>query len=376
MIRWARRPRAPMAIRMATFSSSWKCGPPGLTPASVRYRQAYVSGGRDGGHRDEHADQGAGPRFGQRDDADNPGQDRYDNGKQVWVIDQAGDRPHAERVQPGGVPGPPYRQAEEKRDDHGGGESGEQSKGTADYRPLGSLLHAEGNTHDRVVFRPHDHGADNKDLGIGEDADRADQPGDGEEDVETGSVDGVRADPGLDDFPYGYHVTLHQKMLRGWCRPFPQRGIHVLDGNNAAVVVLEGLQVPEHGVGGPGPHLELDGVAGWPAGSAREHEQVRDAGVGGEGLDNLLGPVRRADQTHVKGHRRATSASTMVIGTARARIRPTRVRIWLVVKPASDAQSPWLICQPFIHRLHTLYPGPFVTSKVDAAGAVIITRIG
>ena len=74
---------------------------------------------------------------------------------------------------------------------------------------------------------------------------------------------------------------LHQKMLRGWCCPFPESGIHVLDGNGAAMFVLENLQVAEHGVSGPGAYVELDGIAGGPVGSTREHEQVRDTGVGG-----------------------------------------------------------------------------------------------
>jgi hypothetical protein len=59
--------------------------------------------------------------------------------------------------------------------------------------------------------------------------------------------------------------------------------------------------VLEHGVGGPGPNVELDGVTGWPAGGAREHEQVGDTGVGGECLDEVMGPVGRADQAYMKG---------------------------------------------------------------------------
>ena len=100
-------------------------------------------------------------------------------------------------------------------------------------------------------------------------------------------------------------------MLRGRGHLFAESGIHVVNGDGAAVVVLEGLQVPEHGVGGPGPYVELDGVAGGPAGGAREHEQVGDAGVGGECLDEVMGPVGHADQAYMKGHSRSTSGRSL-----------------------------------------------------------------
>ena len=70
--------------------------------------------------------------------------------------------------------------------------------------------------------------------------------------------------------------------------------------------MLEGLQVLEHGVGGPGPYVELHGVAVRLPGSAGEHEKIRDAGVGGEGLDEVVGAVRQADQAYMKGHCRST----------------------------------------------------------------------
>ena len=105
-------------------------------------------------------------------------------------------------------------------------------------------------------------------------------------------------------------------MFRGRGHPFAESGIHVINGESAAAVVLEGLQVPEHGVGGPGPQVKLDGVTGWPDGSAREHEQIGDAGVGGECLDEFPGPVGRADQAHMKGHRRSTSGRSPRPGSA------------------------------------------------------------
>jgi hypothetical protein len=64
------------------------------------------------------------------------------------------------------------------------------------------LVDAERDTHDRVVFQAHDHGADDEDLRIGQDADGADEPGYGQEDVETGSLDGIGADFSLDDVPH------------------------------------------------------------------------------------------------------------------------------------------------------------------------------
>jgi hypothetical protein len=96
-------------------------------------------------------------------------------------------------------------------------------------------------------------------------------------------------------------------MFRGRGHPFAESGIHIINCDSAAAVVLEGLQVLEHGVGGPGPNVELDGVTGWPVGGAREHEQVGDTGAGGECLDEVMGPVGRADQAYMKGHRRPTS---------------------------------------------------------------------
>ena len=95
-------------------------------------------------------------------------------------------------------------------------------------------------------------------------------------------------------------------MLRSWRRFFSEIGIEVLDGDSAAAIVLEGLQVLEHGVGGTGPYVELHGVAVWLPGGAGEHEKIRDADVGGEGLNEVVGAVRQADQAYMKGHCRST----------------------------------------------------------------------
>jgi hypothetical protein len=70
---------------------------------------------------------------------------------------------------------------------------------------------------------------------------------------------------------------------------------------------LARLSMPrEYGVGGPGPYVELHGVAARLPGSAGEHEKIRDADVGGEGLDEVVGAVRQADQAYMKGHCRST----------------------------------------------------------------------
>lgn len=122
------------------------------------------------------------------------------------------------------VPGPAYRQREERGDDHCCGESGEQGRDSAEHRLPGSLV----------------------------DADRADQAGDGEEDVEAGRVDGVRADLGL---------------------------------------------------------VELHGIAAQPLGGAGEHNQVRYAGLVGERLDEAAGLPGQADQAHVKDHRRSAGCA-------------------------------------------------------------------
>ena len=97
---------------------------------------------------------------------------------------------------------------------------------------------------------------------------------------------------------------------------FPESGIEVLDGDSTAAIVLEGLLVLEHGVGGPGPYVELHGIAVWLPGSAGEHEKVRDADVGGEGLDEVVGAVPQADQAYMKGHGRSTPGRPLGLASA------------------------------------------------------------
>src|SRR5262249_17501822 len=74
-----------------------------------------------------------------------------------------------------------------------------------------------------------------------------------------------------------------------------------------AAAVPKGSESLEHGVGRAGHDVKLHGVAVRSCGS-REHDQVGDAGVGGEYVYELLGEVGRANQANVKGHRRSTPA--------------------------------------------------------------------
>jgi hypothetical protein len=83
----------------------------------------------------------------------------------------------------------------------------------AQDRPPALLVDAERHAHDRVVFRPDDHGSHDEDLRIGQDADRADHPGESQENIETGRVDGIRTDSGLDHRPYRRSVPLHYEMF-------------------------------------------------------------------------------------------------------------------------------------------------------------------
>jgi hypothetical protein len=57
------------------------------------------------------------------------------------------------------------------------------------------------------------------------------------------------------------------------CR-FAERRIHLFDGDRAIVVEREGLQLPEYGVGGLGPHVELHSIAVWPPGRSRQYHQI------------------------------------------------------------------------------------------------------
>ena len=172
------------------------------------------------------------------------------------------------------MPGPANDQAEEQGDDDSGGESGQQGEGAAHYRAHAPLVDAERHAHDRVVFRPYDHGSDHEDLGVGQDADCGNQPGDDQETVEAGRVDGVGADLGLDDLPDRDGVSLDKKVLCGPGCFVPERRIHLFDGDRPTAVDREGLQLPEYGVGGPGLHVKLHGITIRPPGRSRQHHQI------------------------------------------------------------------------------------------------------
>src|SRR6202012_3542176 len=180
---------------------------------------------------------------------DNPGQHGHDEGEQVRAVDQRRDRPYPGQVKPRRTPGPANDQAEDAGDDDGGREPGQQGQGAAHDRTLAPLVEAERHAHDRVVFRPDHHGPNHEDLGVGQDADRADQPGDDQKDVEAGGVDGVGANLGFDDLPHRGDVPLDQEVFRGPGWAGSERRIDLVDHDRALVVDRNGLQLPEHGVG-------------------------------------------------------------------------------------------------------------------------------
>ncbi len=62
--------------------------------------------------------------------------------------------------------------------------------------------------------------------------------------------------------------------------------------------------------------------------------------------------------------------------TASVRIKPTPIRIWLVVMPASEKAGTTNNCQPFIYGYGRSSTDYLPLSKVDAAEAVIITCLG
>ena len=123
------------------------------------------------------------------------------------------------------------------------------------------------------------------------------------QDVETGRADGICADFGFDDIPHRGDVTLNEAVPGGWSCLVADGRIHRLDGDRAAPVTGEGLQLAEHDVGRAGQHIELHGVAVRPSRGSGEHDHVGDAGVCQEHIHKVLSPISRANQADMKGHR-------------------------------------------------------------------------
>jgi hypothetical protein len=106
------------------------------------------------------------------------------------------------------------------------------------------------------------------------------------------------------------NVALHEPVLgRRGCL-FADGRIHRLDGDRAAAVTGEGLQLAKHDVGGTGGHIELHRIAVRPPGRSGEHDQVGDAGVREKHLDEVLSQIVRTDQADMKVHRNFTPSSS------------------------------------------------------------------
>jgi hypothetical protein len=81
-----------------------------------------------------------------------------------------------------------------------------------------------------------------------------------------------------------------------------ERGVHPLHGGGVVLVKAEFAQRPEHRVGSAVVHVEIDGVAVWPARSPLEHDQVLHAGKHCEPVEEPCGDARRADNADVQHH--------------------------------------------------------------------------
>ena len=134
-----------------------------------------------------------------------------------------------------------------------------------------------------------------------------DEPGDGQQDVEAGRVNGIGADFGFDDIPHRGNVALHEALPGRRGGLSADGRIHGVNGDGAAAVIGEGLQMAEHGVGGAGQHIELHGIAVRPAGGSGEHDDVGDTGVREKHIHKALSQIARAHQADMKGHRNSTS---------------------------------------------------------------------
>ena len=244
----------------------------GLVPASVGDGQADIGGGRDRGHRDEHADQRAGAGSGQRDDPDDASHHGDDDREQVGRVDEVGDGAHAGRVEVRGLAERLDAQAEEQGGHDGGREAGQERAETLAYGRSFAPVEAKRYAHDRAVLGSDDHGADDEDLGIGQDPGRGDQAGQEQQPVEARRVGRVGADPGLDHVPDRRLVALDQARV-------PRRrlgadiGLDRLDGDRRMPVQPEVAQAAKDRVGGRRLDVELDRVTGWLPRSG-EHDDL------------------------------------------------------------------------------------------------------
>jgi hypothetical protein len=83
-------------------------------------------------------------------------------------------------------------------------------------------------------------------------------------------------------------------------RMIGERGVNPIHADRADPIQAEAPQVPEHRVGDPVVHIELDRVTVWPGGRAGMNHQVLNAGGGGQPVGKPPGEGRRAHHPDVQ----------------------------------------------------------------------------
>ena len=79
-----------------------------------------------------------------------------------------------------------------------------------------------------------------------------------------------------------------------------KRGVNPLHADRTALIKTEAAQVPEHRVGDPVVHVELDRVTVWPGGRAGMNHQVLNAGGCGQLVGKPPGEGRWAHHADVQ----------------------------------------------------------------------------
>jgi hypothetical protein len=136
---------------------------------------------------------------------------------------------------------------------------------------------------------------------------------------------------------------LHQALLRYRAKFFPDRRVHALDEDRAAVIALKRLYLPEHGIGGPVKHVEVHSVAVWASCGSGQYDQVRDAGVRDERISEAFGQLRRADHAYVKSHGRSRQDAEMLCSYSAAMVPPCcRVSLAYPTEAELSSWSDWM----------------------------------
>ncbi|MFC9278639.1 hypothetical protein [Streptomyces collinus] len=161
-----------------------------------------------------------------------------------------------------------------------------------------TAVQAEGDAGDRVVLRADHHGRHDEDLRVRHDADRADEPGDDEEQVEGRRIGPAGPDAGLQGGP---QRCLEQRA--GLFRRDPvgaprEHHVDVVHGDRPRTVHAQPAQPVQHLARGALRHVALDRVTAADPGRAQDHE-VQDAVVRGEQVDGRPGEGGRHDHPEV-----------------------------------------------------------------------------